>query len=242
MKKTFIFYLFLFCGIMIIFNLYNKNHNLSGEVIKNEEVMVFYEVDNEVVGCTQTLYDDEIIDIFNYLTIKRNNSPESFISPNIYLELKDYEISNRTLTLYLSKDFLNLDNRILNSFITLLYESYHILGYEVLIINSNDLIFEYDKEEIFKFNQYKNYKKKSNDGCIAYLYYLDGDYINFESILYDYDDEISYKMEKLYSSIEYEVSTNLIKIYYNEEDYEYDYLIKSLEYNFYGYDFTLIKL
>ena len=49
-------------------------------------------------------------------------------------------------------------------------------------------------------------------------------------------------MQKLYPDIEYEVSSNNIKIYYNSLNIDYDDLLKSLQYNFNGYDFTLIKV
>ena len=242
MKKTYFLFIVLITISSIFYKLYTIDYKIDINIIPKKEVVVFYIQNDEIVGLDLPVKDDNITSIFEYLTVRRNSVSPHLKSPNINVELVSYTIKNNLIELTLSNEYDQIDRETRNNFSILLYESYKIIGYENLVIHTKNNQYNYNRNSIFKVADFTNYKINNIRGNICYIYKVYDDLLNYESIIDSYEDEIIYKLDNIYDNITYEVINKVIKVSYKKTEIDSDDLLKTLQYNFLGYDFTLIPI
>lgn len=207
MKRIYFFYFFIVISITLIFFLYFKIPKLDVSIKKSAEELVFYDDSNEIKGVYLDV-EDPILDIFAYLTYKRNALPlNANTHANSNVILNEYKTQDFTVSLTISMDTA-FD---LESFVPLLFESYYTLGYQKLEINIGDKTYNYDSLEVFKIADYETYKVINLDGSIRKNYQFDDNEIILE-VLYIKDfnvldalndiDGISYELNDTFINIE----------------------------------------
>ncbi len=209
MQKAKLWFLFSLFTMSLIFFLYIKDYMLKGLVYIPHEEIVFYEDDGYLKGSYLEV-KNEIEDIFSYLTDDKNYAPINHIS-NISetLKLLNYNDLDNKLVLYLDNDFKNYKKEI-----PLLFESYHLLGYDYLDIYTKNNYYSFDEKAIFDLGTYKNYQDQEKSGNITYLYQLGYDFVNF-SVSFE-EDNIVFLLDKL--ELDYMNEDFLIIFYENLED------------------------
>lgn len=206
MKRLYYFYIFLIFSITLIFLLYIKTPLLDANVKKTDEALVFYDDNNEIKGAYLDI-ENPIVDIFSYLTSRRNSLPlgaKTHSNGNTILD--SYEIDDTTLSLDITLD----EDISFQFFIPLLFESYYALGYQNLIIKTGDNMYTYDSLEVFKIASYDTYKVVNIDGRIRKNYQFDDNEIILE-VLFTNEFNI-YEILNDIDGISYELNDTLINV------------------------------
>lgn len=132
MKKI-IFILVLLILSIFICNYTNKDKKIDIDYSINDDyILVYYLYNNDIVALKRArLSDNNIIDVFKYLSIYKNNSPLGYNSKiDNDNKINSYIVEDKTLSLYLKKEIDPIMNKVL------LY-SYKALGYDILNIIDN---------------------------------------------------------------------------------------------------------
>lgn len=238
MKRIYLFYLFSFFGITCIYFLFINTEVLDINIIDYSKELIFYENEsNEIEGVYLQVLN-KIEDPFLYLTTKRNSLP---LNSNTYsdsrLELIKYKEENNSLTLYLNNYYDLLESK--DKFNLLLYETYTILGYDTIIIISNNIKTILTSDSILSFHITSNYEIKDLDGKYKRIYNISDNIISLKYIIIK-DLDIEYILSYI-EGISYECNSLNINISILDKSNELllKYLINLNLINS-GFSFTII--
>ncbi len=264
MKKRYIIIVIL-VFIILFFSIFIFSNKSSIDPVfkyseKEQGVYVFYVKEDEVFGINMEknyeTQEEKIHCLFSYLTNLSNYAPLTYKScVGVNTLLLDYTISDTSITLNLSSNFLCNSDEDIRYALSCIYETYKINGYEFVYVRVDG----YDNNYLANVNLNSTYESICNlkvidtsDSKVIKVYkMIDEDILSFSNILTSKKDINNFIIENIIKDSEYDilyenniitlvdVKSDEIIIYFKDLIYDYETLKECISINFPNKDISL---